>query len=355
MGGMESHCHALTVGLRRAGHDVTLFAAGESDLEDFRSVCPAPYESVLPWALWRGTPELHDYQRNAFERAWSEIIRGGFDIVHNNSLFPDLLLWAMRAGIPMVTSQHVPPYAAMRSAVESVLGDRSQQITVTSSNQLDLWHAGSAPNIRVVHNGVDLSRWQPNSETSDRMIWYGRITANKGLREAVEAARRSGAKLDIVGSVEEEVYFNETVAPFLDGSIRYLGHLSGTELRRKVAGSTHVVITPMWDEPFGLVAAEALACGVPAVAFDRGAMREVIGDCGTLVPAGDITALADAMSKPPLISVDRCRQRARTNFATEVMLANYERCYAAAIEGSTGLVPSLASASSFAKTAALLA
>ncbi len=111
MGGMESHCHSLVQALRRAGHEVTLFAAGESDLPNFIPICDQPYEKVLPWAEWRGTEKLSQYQERAFARAWLAVLAGDFDVVHNNSLFPKLIEWAQRDGIPMLTSLHVPPYA----------------------------------------------------------------------------------------------------------------------------------------------------------------------------------------------------------------------------------------------------
>ena len=222
MGGMESHCHSLVRALEDVGHDVTLFAAGQSDLACFQPICERPYEDVLPWADWRGTEHLANYQQRAFKRAWDEILQGKFDVVHNNSLFPQLIDWARRDGVPMLTSQHVPPFAIMRDAVERAAHASSQQFSVTSNSQMRLWNPpGRAinANIRVVYNGIDLSAWRPAKKRGERMLWFGRITPTKGLREAVFAARQSNTALDIIGIVEDTDYFEEHIAPYLSPQI----------------------------------------------------------------------------------------------------------------------------------------
>lgn len=118
MGGMEAHCHQLATALRARGHDVTLFASGDSDPAlPLHAVAPRHYEADLPWALWRGTEALTAFQDAAFGRAWQAIARGGFDIVHNNCMHPPLHAWALRDRQPMVTSLHVPPFDGLANAV----------------------------------------------------------------------------------------------------------------------------------------------------------------------------------------------------------------------------------------------
>ncbi|MGB3794742.1 MAG: glycosyltransferase [Alteraurantiacibacter sp.] len=330
MGGMESHFHGLAHGLQAAGHHVTSFAAGGSDLPNLQVMCDQPYESIYPRERFAGTHALQAYQAAAFRQAWDGIVSGGYDAVHNNSLYPDLIDWALRDGIAMVTSQHVPPFGAMRDKVNAALNNDSQQITVTSDHQKTLWSNGNPSNLNVVHNGIDLDIWQPATFRHDRMLWYGRITANKGLASAVRAAAIAGRPLDIIGTMEDRQYFDAEVAPYLTDRIRYLGHLAGAALRQCVAAARAVVVTPLWDEPFGLVAAEALSCGVPVLAFDRGALREVVGECGIIVPPADIALLASAMQQADLPDARVCRARAQSRFSVQRMIAGYERCYAAA-------------------------
>lgn len=352
MGGMEAHCASLADGLAARGHQITLLAAPGPERADLVPICDAPYEAVLPWEQWRGTDTLDAYQRAAFARAWELIRQERYDVVHNNSLFPELIDWARCAGIPCVTSQHVPPFGRMREAVGRAAGVPHAQITVTSASQLPLWFDAPPPNMRVVHNGIAVNEWSGAAQRGDQLVWFGRITPNKGLADAVAAVRAAGARLDIVGQIEDPSYFAAHVAPFLHRGIQYRGHLSGAALRAAVGAARAALVTPCWDEPFGLVAAEAMAAGLPVIAYDRGAMREVIGPCGILVPPGDVAGLAEAIGGIGAIDPAACRARARARFSREAMIRGYEEAYRAAI---AGVPASAAACSSSASTAALLA
>ncbi|WP_162925132.1 glycosyltransferase [Aurantiacibacter odishensis] len=353
MGGMEAHTHLLCRALRAAGHAATLLAARGSDDACLTPICPAPYEAELPWDIYRGTPELEAFQTRAYAAAFEIVRAGQFDVVHNNSLFPALIDWARKDGIPMVTTQHVPPFAKMAEAVRRAENDDLAQITLVSESQLPLWFAQRPSNASVVYNGIDCRIWHPGEKRSNRLVWTGRITPNKGLLEAVEAVRRAGAALDIAGQVEDREYLAACKAAAGNADIRFLGQLHGEELRALVRSAKAALVTPMWDEPFGLVAAEALASGVPVIAFDRGAMREVVGTCGAVVNAGSVVALAEAVSHADTFDRAACRQRAVSHFSAEAMVAGYEQVYCAAIAAARA--GSATSASSRSSTAALLA
>jgi glycosyltransferase involved in cell wall biosynthesis len=354
MGGMEAHCRMLCDGLRAKGHEVTLFAAARSADADLEPICEAPYEDVLPWAVWRGSAELAAYQRAAFAHGWERIIAESFDVVHNNSLYPEITDWAARDMMPCVTSQHVPPFGAMREAVSRGTDVPHLAATVASTSQLALWEPHVRRTLRVIHNGVRCDEWQPDGEPEGHFVWVGRITPTKGTAEAARAARLAGVPLRIFGPVEDARYFEEEVAPHLADGVEFHGHVEAGHLRPVVARARGALVTPLWDEPFGLVAAEALACGTPVCAFDRGALGEVVGDCGFVVPAGDAEELARAMTRIDEIDRTACRERALTRFSLEAMIEGYEACYRSAVGA---LLESAAAAfsSSRASTAALLA
>lgn len=343
MGGMEAHCETLVRGLLAEGHDVTLFASGDSapDLP-LRPIAPAGYEAELPWAQWHGTPTLRAWLTRAYARAWEEIVAGGFDVVHNNALFPDLLDWAARDRIAMVTSLHVPPFDALAEAVARTADTPWLDFTVCSGQQQALWPEGAT---RVAWNGIALDRWAFAPRGDGRAIWVGRITPTKGTLEALAAAEAAGVPLDIAGPVDCEDYWQE-VRQRLRPPNRYLGHLSGDALGQAVRGASVLVATPMWDEPFGLTLVEAMACGVPVAALGRGAIPEVVGEAGVVVdtPAELPEAICCAML------LDRALPRARVeaHFTTAAMTARYRAAYASAMAG-------LRSASSVASTRALLA
>ncbi|MEE4537009.1 MAG: glycosyltransferase family 4 protein [Erythrobacter sp.] len=354
MGGMEAHCRMLCDGLRAKGHDVTLFAAEGSQDAQLVPICRAAYDKVLPWETYHGTPELAAYQREAFSLAWERIVEGGFDVVHNNSLFCEIIDWASHSMMPCVTSQHVPPFGKMRDAVARSAFEPMLANTVTSRSQLGLWQAGLRNQIRVVHNGVRCDRWIPDGKVQDYFVWVGRITPNKGTAEAVRAASLAGVPLKIFGPIEDARYFATKVEPHLTEVIAYHGARTGTQLAPIVAQAKGALVTPRWEEPFGLVAAEALSCGVPVCAFDNGALAEVVGSCGFIVPPDDVKALASAMTRVGEISRIACRERALARFSVQSMIEGYEACYLDVVGAVLDQAAS-AFASSQSSTAALLA
>jgi glycosyltransferase involved in cell wall biosynthesis len=354
MGGMEAHCRLLCDGLRARGHDVTLFAAQGSVDDCLVPICEAPYEKVLPWKIWRGSTELVAYQRAAFEFAWERIVASGFDIVHNNSLYPAIADWAARDLMPCVTSQHVPPFGDMRESIERTANEPQLVTTITSHSQMRLWNAHARRNMRVVHNGIRCDQWVPSEEPDDYFVWVGRITPNKGTACAARAARLAGLPLKIFGPVEDAPYFVEEVEPNLTDGVEFHGHRSAAQLRPIVAKARGALVTPVWDEPFGLVAAEALSCGTPVCAFDNGALAEVVGECGFVVPPRDVEGLARAMDRAGEIDRQACRRRALTRFSTQAMVEGYEACYRDALDGLRAQA-ARAFSSSQSSTTALLA
>jgi len=354
MGGMEAHCRMLCDALRDSGHQATLFAAAGSQDADLVPICEHPYEQVLPWRVWRGTPELIEYQHDAYAEAWQRILAEGFDVVHSNTVFPAIMDWAVRDRMPCVVSQHVPPFQGMRDAVCAAADRAIVQQTVTSSDQLSLWEPLARRNMAVVYNGIATDRWAPASNSGEHFVWLGRITPNKGTAMAVRAAHIAGCKLALYGPVEDAAYYAKHVEPFLSNGIEYHGHASLDTLRPIVASARGILVTPLWDEPFGLVAAEALSCGTPVCAFDNGALAEIVGDCGHIVPARDIAALAGAMTRIDEIDRTACRARAMRLFSSDAMVAGYARAYERAIDAVLDQA-ALAFSSNQSRTSALLA
>lgn len=328
MGGMEAHCHLLVRALVARGHDVKLFASADSDPAlPLRSIAPRHHEAVLPWALWRDTPELSAIQDVAFDRACRIVADEGFDVVHNNTMHPTLHAWAARTGQPMVTSLHIPPFGGLADAVERNAAPWLRQ-TATSHAHMASWWATPPATASVVHNGIDTTRWPFVEHGAGHAVWCGRITPNKGTAVAIEAARAAGIGLEVIGPIDCMDYFDGEVRPRLDARRRYRGPLQGAALARAFGAASVLVATPMWDEPFGLVTAEAMACGVPVAALDRGAMREVVGDCGVLAASPD--ALPDAIRAALSLSRRACRNRVERRFSVAAMIDGYEAAYAAA-------------------------
>ena len=154
---------------------------------------------------------------------------------------------------------------------------------------------------------------------------------NKGTALAVRAARLAGVRLRILGAVEDRGYFEREVAPQLGPHAVHGGHLTGGDLAGALGRASALLFTPMWDEPFGLAAIEAMATGLPVAAFDAGAAREVIGEAGAFAPPGDVHALAEALRRALRMDRRAARARVEARFAQSAMIDRYEACYREAV------------------------
>ena len=328
---MEAHSWHLARGLSARGHDVTLFAAEGSDAGvPLVPLVPEPYEARFPWAACRDTPALNAHLDEAHAAALGRIAGGGFDVVHNNGLHRFPPRHARAARQPMVSAMHVPPFETLHRAIRDSAAPW-HLVTVPSRRQVGRWWDAPPPQARVVQNGIDPAAWPYRARGDGSAVWSGRIMPNKGTALAVRAARAAGVPLTILGAIEDRGYFEAEVAPLLGTGARYAGHLSGAALAEALGRASALLFTPMWDEPFGLAAIEAMACGLPVAAFDNGAVREVVGACGAYAPPGDVGALAAALRQA--VGMDRAaaRRRVEDRFTLSRMIDAYEACYDEAI------------------------
>lgn len=328
MGGMEAHAWHLVTGLQARGHAVVLFAAGDSDPRfAIDPVLAEHYEKVFPWAEHRSSAPLIAHVDAGFAAAGDRIAAGGFDVVHNNSLHRFPLRWPGTGGVPTVTSLHVPPFDALHWFVKDS-ATPAHRLTVTSASQLKAWWPGEVPaEVSVLHNGIDPAAWPYRDRGDGSAAWCGRITPNKGTHLAVQAARRGGLPLTLYGTIEEPDYWRDVVAPLLGDGIRYGGHLGSADLAEALGQASVFLFTPCWDEPFGLVAVEAMACGLPVASFDMGAAREVIAEAGAFAAGQDAVALARAIPAAMAIARGIPRARVMRLFTRDIWLDRCEGLY----------------------------
>jgi glycosyltransferase involved in cell wall biosynthesis len=248
---------------------------------------------------------------------------GQFDVVHNNCLHHLPIAMAAAVPTPMVTTLHTPPTPWLESAIQA--GPCPVTFVAVSEHTARAWrHCAPAT---VIRNGIDLDVW-PQGAGGGPAIWFGRLVPEKGADLAVRAARAAGLELDLVGPVGDRGWFDEHVRPLLGPGIRYLGHLDHAALAARVGAASVTLATPRWDEPYGLVVAESLACGTPVAAFDRGGVAEILTpDSGVLVGADDVPALAEAALRARRLSRARARARAVSACSVEQMIDGYERLY----------------------------
>ncbi|MFD3675720.1 glycosyltransferase [Streptomyces sp. NPDC058613] len=311
-GGLEAHTWWLARALHRRGHHVELFAAPGSDPELGARELPvrrtvlsdaARSDASMPSVTWM---EEH----HAYLGLMLDLARDGehrFDVVHNNSLHYLPVAMAAALRVPVVTTLHTPPTPWLESAI-TAQDNCPVTFTAVSRFTAGSWRP-TVPAARVVRNGIDTDFWRPGPGGGD-LVWSGRLVPEKGPHLAIEAARAAGMPLRIAGPVSDRAYFEDRVAPLLGDDVRYVGHLDRRELAELLGSAGAALVTPGWDEPYGLVVAEALACGTPVCGFDRGALSEILTpDCGLLAPPGDVDALAELI--PRAVKLDRRDARRR--------------------------------------------
>lgn len=328
MGGMEAHSWHLARALVARGHDVTLLASGDSLSDaDLFPVIDMHHEARLPWNKYRGSPELSHVLEHGYRRAWHHIGAHAYDIVHNNSLHPMPLQAAERHGQPMVTSLHVPPFETLRLAVEASHAPWLGFTACSDHHRSSWWPDADDDRVEVVANGLDATDWPFVPSGDGSAVWSGRITPNKGPHMAIDAARALGLDLTLFGVVEDDAYFQSKVAPRLGSGIRFGGHLGQSELAKEIGRASLCFFTPLWDEPFGLVAIEAMMCGVPVAALPNGAAHEVVGPCGAI--AADVSAESLAVAGARTLGIPRAAVRgfAEAAFSIDRMIGRYERLY----------------------------
>lgn len=331
-GGLERNTYDLATGLQRRGHDVTVFAAEGSDPaldveEIYGRECQIEFsEAALsdPEALSEPFMRTH----HAYLHLMLGLRGRGFDVIQNSSLHYLPVSLAPFLDTPFVTTLHTPPTPWLESALKTQRDTNGSTMISVSRSNAAAWRE-IVDIAAVIPNGIDLEEWPCSYDVDpDTVLWTGRLVQEKGPHLAVEAAHAAGKRIVLAGPLGHDGYAESEVLARLAADDEYVGHLGQDELARLVGSCGVFVCTPTWEEPFGLVVAEALACGTPVAAFDRGAIHEIVDEhTGVLVPADDVAALADAIGRAERLDRSTCRARAEAEFSVDLMVDRYERLY----------------------------
>ncbi len=328
-GGLESMTATLARGLAERGHEVTLVAGPGSEVHPAVRLAPLATVQVSAAAMadrFAPGPEwLADH--HAYLGLMLSLARTGardFDVVHNNSLHHLPVSMASALDVPVLTTLHTPPLPLLESAL--ALCPSPPRFVAVSQWTSDAWrHVVESD---VVRNGLDLEAWSPGPGGGPA-VWSGRLVSEKAPHLAIDACRAAGVPLVLAGPVQEPAYFASEVAPRLGGEVTYAGHLTGSALARLLRDASVAVVTPSWDEPYGLVAAEAMACGTPVAAFARGGLTQVVSaGSGVLVPPGDVAALAAAVVTAAGLDRRAVRAHAEATCGQDAMVEGYLAHYA---------------------------
>lgn len=323
---------AMTMALRERGHTVSLFAAPGSDPR--LASLQLPVKTLALSAQARADVSMPSEEFLQEHHAYLSLMRElagrgrSFDLIHDHSFHYLPLTLAATVGVPMISTLHTPPTPWLESAVQAGSCPTVQFVAV-SQHTAQSWRHLLGP-VPVVHNGIDLAQW-PCGPGGKRAIWSGRITPEKAPHLALEACHKAQIGLDIAGPVVDRRYFDTQVAPLLSDDDRYLGHLEHDQLSAAVGHAAVAVVSPDWDEPYGLVVAEALACGTPVAAFERGGIPEIVDEsCAVLARPGDVAELADCIRAAARLDRRAARKRAQAQCSVQAMVDGYEHVFARA-------------------------
>jgi len=330
-GGIERIIAMLCDGLTDKGHEVTLFASpGSTAKGKLISVYEKPLlDASISWSnpIWN----LRNLSL-ATEMANS----GKFDIIHSH-----LDLWALffhnLTKTPVIHTMHNPLYRTnadankddrLRLFMEEA--KRTNIVFISQSAKEQAMLKFPKKRSRIIYNGIDLSHFKFNKYGGDHFIWIARMNKHKGAENAIAACEKIGAKLLLAGRIDptQIEYFDTYIKPHLTEKIKYVGELTEEQLS-DFYGSAKACLYPIeWEEPFGLVVAESMACGTPVIAYHRGSMPELIDDEQTgFVVDSNTDLLVEAMKKVGQIDRALVRRRAEEKFSKERMVDDYEKAY----------------------------
>jgi glycosyltransferase involved in cell wall biosynthesis len=316
-GPWELFASLVTEGLVRRGHDVTLFATSDSETS-------ARLRSVTP----RGWSEDSSIDPKVAECLHiSEVfeLASDFDVIHNSFDFLPLT-YTRLISTPVVTTIHgfsspqiVPVYAKYNeSAFYVAISDADRHPA------LDY--------VATIHHGIDMADFTFNPAAGSYLAFFGRIHPDKGVVAAIDAARRTDLPLRIAGIVQDESYFEQEIVPRLDGEhVQFIGPVRAEDRSAFLGGALALLHLIDFDEPFGLSVIEAMACGTPVIAYDRGSMSEIIIEATTGSLVWDVASAAAAITRVDHLERQTVRDVAVERFSNDRMVDSYVAVYRRAI------------------------
>jgi glycosyltransferase involved in cell wall biosynthesis len=311
-GPWEQVASNIAEGLVKLGVSVTLFATGDSITEGkLQSICAEGYEEDRSQDA-KVLECLHI--SNLMEQATD------FDIIHNNFDFLPLTYSGL-IDTPIITTIHgfsspriIPVYKKYSS--------RGHYVSISNADR-----SAELEYIATVYNGLDTKDFKFTDKPQDYLLYFGRIHHDKGPVEAIEIAKKANKKLIIAGIIQDENYFKDRIKPQLSDQIEYIGP-AGPDKRNKLLGNAYALLHPInFAEPFGMSVAEAMLCGTPVIAFNKGSMPELIQHEKTGFLVNTVDEAVDAIGQ--IRSIDRkyCREWASSQFSKEKMAEDYFKLY----------------------------
>ena len=340
LGGSQAFVSDLARGLAARGHDVHVYAASGSEVAGVEVIDTGIDAGTLAGTLYRANAQsgsatgeataAEAAAESAFATAYRRMQAGRYDVIHNHAFDAPAVRLATALQAPVVHTVHLPPDRVVAAALRQAARSSSPPaVAAVSAFQARAWR-------RIVRVDAILSpypptRFVPWSEIPGQgALFAGRLSPEKGAAEAIDIARAAGLPIDVYGDIYDARYSQDEVDTRRSwAGVAVHGGIPRACLWEAMTRASVVLYPARWDEPFGLAAAEAQACGTPVVAFRRGGLSEVIVDgvTGFLVPPDDLPAAAEAASKAAGLSRAACREHAEGQLDLGLSLDAHERLY----------------------------
>lgn len=332
-GGTEMVIDLLARGLHARGHDVVLFATGDSR-------CPVPTMWEFPAALSTRSADDHAAHVRHLDAAYRHLTQADVEVIHDHTVLGPTL---HDPGVPVVATMH----GVMDEATRQLCGQFPPDVAVVaiSASQRD-----SAPEVEfraIIHHGIDVARVPFGTGSGGYLLFLGRMSRTKGARTAIDIARAARIPLTMAAKVSDEGeqrYFSQEIEPLLGGDVTFVGEADAGHKQALIGGAMGLLNPIKWREPFGLVMIESLAAGTPVIAAPQGAATEIIeqGRTGFLCPT--LADAIDACHAIGTLSRDDCRAVAQERFSADGMVAHHESLYLDLVHQQITIAPAVAAA-----------
>lgn len=329
-GAIESIVHTISEELVKRGHNVTLFASGNSKTSA-KLVSVTQKDSLRDKNI--GIKNHLHFEHLLISKAYQMAAKGKFDVIHSHFDIRTAY-YAPLVSIPTISTLHSPLNSYNNQQILKSYKNTQYYVSISDAQRKPMPYLNY---IATIYHGINSKKIKFSEKRGDYLLFVGRFIKEKGLFEAIQIAKKTNNKLILLGEVHNDQldYWDKKIKPSIHGKIKKKGHVSRDILFKYYRNAKALLFPIQWEEPFGLVMIEAMACGTPVIAFNRGSVPEIVmdGKTGFVVDPlnkkgkPNIGGLINAIKNIDKISRGECRRHIEDNFTIKRMIDGYENAY----------------------------